>query len=323
MDSSELEQLVARVLAMPAEWTDHPNAAFDDPAFRKLFDGLRPASHQLRNTAIARLSAGLDAPNTYQAARVALTIGTLVEYGADPELAGEAVLGRLEKELTEPSHDSALHRRIVKFFGLAGMAMLSRSSLLRQAARRRTRLHAAVSDSDVSEAGFIARTLELVDDLPLLVLHMERPDAFRIRIDAVASIFHFMTLLADRFPEWCGDDPPDPDVSAIARGELALTTNISDHARFHLFDYSGIDRHPGSSLWGEASPATIPMLDGEHIVLVGRKLFGSRSWDAAFFANFHDALLSSVRVEARLGAADYEHWLARVRARLPEPKPPQ
>ncbi|HEU5072826.1 MAG TPA: hypothetical protein VFU02_01605 [Polyangiaceae bacterium] len=321
MDSSELEQLVARVLAMPAEWTDHPNAAFNDPAFRSLFDGLRSGSHELRNTAVARLVAGLDASDAYQAARVALTIGTLVEYGAAPELAAEAVLGRLEAELIEPSQDSARHRRIVKFLGLAGMAMLSRSPSLRQAARRRTRLRAAVDDSDVSEAGFIARTLELVDDLPLLVLHMERPEAFKLRIDAVASIFHFMTLLADRFPEWCGDDPPDPDLSAIARGEVPLTTNTSDHARFHLFDYSGLDRHPGSSLWGEASPASIPSLDGERVVLVGRKLFGSRSWDATFFANFHDALLSSVRVEARLSAAEYEHWLARVRAQLPAPKP--
>lgn len=319
MDSPELEQVVARVLALPAEWTSHPNAAFNDTAFRALFDGLRPASPERRNEAISRLAAGLDASDAYQAARIALTIGTLVEYGASPDLAAEAVLRRLEAELTEPAADSERHQRIAKFFGLAAMAMLSRSASARQIARRRSRLRGALNASEVAEAGFVARTLGLVDDLPLLVLHVERHEGFKLRLDAVASIFHLMTLLADRFPDWCGDDPPDPEVSAIARGELPLTKRIDDHARFHLFDYSGLDRHPGSSLWGEASPENVPSLDGERVVLVGKKLFGSRSWDADFFANFHDALVSGLRIEAPLSPADYEHWLARVRAQLPAP----
>lgn len=319
MDSSELEALVAQVLAVPIAWTEHPNAAFNDPVFRKLFDAMRSATPQLLDRAIAGLAAGLDAPDSYQAARIALSIGTLVEYGASPELAAEAVLRRLHGELTQPSADNARHQRCVKFFGLASMAMLSRSASVRAAARRRRGLHAALSASDVAETGFVTRTLALVDDLPVLVLHVERPEAFRIRLDAVACIFHFMTLLAYRFPEWCGDDPPDAEVSAIARGEQPLTELVSDHARFHLFDYSGLDRHPGSSLWGEASPDSIPMLDGERVVLVGKQLFGSRSWDANFFANYHDALRSGIRVEARLDQADYDRWLDRIRARLPKP----
>lgn len=319
MDTSELEQLVARVLALPAEWTLEPNAAFNDPAFRALFDGMRPAAHELRDAAIASLATGLDAPDAYQAARIALTIGTLVEYGATAELAAEAVLRRLDAVLLEPVADSARQARIVKFFGLAAMALLSRSASVRRTARRLPRFHAAVNDAGAAETGFIARTLELVDDLPLLVLNVERQEAVKLRLDAIASIFHFMTLLADRFPEWCGDDPPDPEVSAIARGEVPLTQRVDDHARFHLFDYSGLDRHPGSSLWGEASPASIPVLDGEHVVILGKKLFGSRSWDADFFANFHDALRSGIRVEAKLSAAEYEHWIARVRAQLPKP----
>jgi len=319
MDSSELEALLARVLALPIAWTEHPNAAFNDPAFRQLFDGMRSATPELRDQAITGLASGLDAPDVYQAARIALTLGTLVEYGSNPELAAEAVLRRLHGELTQPSPDSARHQRSVKFFGLASMAMLSRSASVRAAARRRPGFHSALNASDVAETGFMARTLELVDDLPLLVLHVERPEAFRIRLDAVASIFHFMTLLAHRFPEWCNDDPPDPEVCAIARGEQPLTELVSDHARFHLFDYSGLDRHPGSSLWGEASPDSIPMLDGERVVLVGKQLFGSRSWDANFFANFHDALRSDIRVDARLDPADYEHWVERVRAQLPAP----
>ena len=319
MNAPELEALVARVLAVPSAWTEHPNAAFNDPAFRQLFDGMRAATSELRARAITGLAPGLDAPDAYQAARIALTVGTLVEYGSNPELAAEAVLRRLHGELTEPSGDNARHQRSVKFLGLASMAMLSRSAAVRAAARYRPGFRAALSASEVAETGFIARTLELVDDLPLLVLHVERPEAFRIRLDGGASIFHFMTLLAHRFPDWCDDDPPDPEVSAIARGEQPLTELVSDHARFHLFDYSGFDRHPGSSLWGEASPETIPMLDGERVVLVGKKLFGSRSWDANFFANYHDALRSGIRVEARLEQADYDDWVERVRARLTKP----
>jgi len=310
---------VARVLGVPAAWTEHPNAAFSDPAFRQLFDGLRSATPELRDRAISGLAPGLDAPDVYQAARIALSIGTLVEYGSNPELTAEAVLGRLHGELMQPSGDRGRHQRSVKFFGLASMAMLARSAAVRAAARRRPGFQSALNASEVAETGFVARTLQLVDDLPLLVLHIERPEAFRIRLDAVASIFHFMTLLAHRFPEWCGDDPPDAEVSAIARGELPLTELVSDHARFHLFDYSGLDRHPGSSLWGEASAEAIPMLDGERVVLVGKPLFGSRSWDANFFASYHDALRSGIRVEARLDQTDYDQWIERVRAQLPKP----
>jgi len=318
MDASDVEELVARVLAIPAEWTDHPNAAFNDPAFRALFGGLRSAPTELLNQAVRRLTTGLEVTDAYQAARNALTIGTLVESGADPEVAAGAVLARLEAELSEPAAEAMRHERIVQFLGLASMAMLSRSLPVRQAARRRSRLHEAVKESGVAEARFIGQTLDLVDDLSLLVLHVERHEALEIRIDAVASIFHLMTLLADRFPEWCDGEPMSPEMGAIARGELPLTERVSDHARFHLFDYSGLDRHPGSSLWGEASPASIPTLENERVVLVGSKLFGSRSWGAEFFASFHDALRSGIRVEARLSAADYEQWLARVRACLPK-----
>jgi len=51
-------------------------------------------------------------------------------------------------------------------------------------------------------------------------------------------------------------------------------------------------------------------------------LFGSRSWDANFFANYHDALRSGIRVEARLDTEDCNLWLERVRAQVPKPAPP-
>lgn len=306
-----LEQAISRILESAPIWTENPAGAFGDPAFRVVFAA--PVASQAE--VVNRLKSGLDAADGYQAARIALAIGTLVESGADPALAGLPTVNRLARALREPVADAARQERTVKFLGLAAMAMLTRDVAVRQAARKISGFAEAIADSEVAEAQFVDRVLGLADDLPVLILHVDRAEAYRIRLDAVATNFHLFTLLADQFPSWCGDDLLSPEVAAIARGEVALTQSVSDHARFHLFDWSGLDRHPGSSLWGEASPVNIPTLDQERVVLVGAKLFGARSWDAGFFANFHDALRSGLRIETTLTLDERQHWLDRIRGR--------
>ena len=106
--------------------------------------------------------------------------------------------------------------------------------------------------------------------------------------------------------------PVDPEVAAIARGDVPGLQRVVDHARFHLFDYTGLAGDPSATLWGEASPTEIPLLDGVRYVVIAPPLFGNRSWDSGFFANFHDALRSRIHPTPLS-----ETELADVLARLP------
>ncbi|MCB9675853.1 MAG: hypothetical protein H6737_12095 [Alphaproteobacteria bacterium] len=301
-------------LEHPAVWTPE-NEAFAEPAFRQALQAGQSATPEARSAALAALAGCLSTAEPYQAARLALLMGTFVEYGAHPGPAAPALLDRLAAVCRSPGPDAARHARSVRFLGLAAMAMLCRDRELRQHARS-AGLPAAVADVPIAEAGFVAEVLAMVDDLPLLVLHLERPEGFRVRVDAVSNVFHLTTLLAAAVPAWCDGDPVDPAVAAAARGEHPPTAGMHDHARFHLFDHSGVDRHPGSTLWGEAQAASIPVFEGERIVLVGAPLFGSRTWDAGFFPYLHEALRSAVRMEGPVTPEERERWLERLRAWL-------
>jgi len=308
----ELAGVIASALASAPAWTSAVDGAFSEGPLRRILDRARTEAPAVRDAMIEALAKGVGEGDSYHASCIALTIGTILEWGADPQLAASAVLSRLHQVLERPSPDVDRYQRTVKFLGLAAMAMLAREIPVRKAARVRPGFASAVEGSRVDEAGFIAEILRLSDDLPLLLLHLERPEGFRVRLDGVASTHHLMTLLAELFPQWCEGDPVDPEVAAVARGERPMLRRVEDHARFHLFDYTGSDRHPGSSLWGEASPSRVAVFGDERIVLVGAKLFGARVWDGGFFANIHDALRSEVRIEATLSPAEHAAWLQRL-----------
>ncbi|MEQ1501703.1 MAG: hypothetical protein ABMB14_05705 [Myxococcota bacterium] len=272
--------------------------AFADPVFGRALRSVRDATPDARSAAIARLVPALDAPDAYQAARVALICGTIVEWGADPAIAGPAVLARLHRTLARSPSGAGDPRgqRAVRFLGLAAMAMLTRDVGLRRSARGMSGFAEALIADPSAEASFVHQVLGLVDDLELTVLHPDRREGVRVSLEAVATVFHLLTLVQDLRPDWCGDDPPDPEVTAIARGDVPYTHPVTDHARFHLSDHTGLEPNLGATLWGEMSPAEIPAIHGERVVLVGKVPFGSRSWDGGFFANFHDALRSRLRV---------------------------
>jgi hypothetical protein len=297
MQADPIEELIqfAAQPDGPLEPTDQD--AFAPPVFGRLLTALRAASSPQRSDAIRRLIPTIESAAPYAASRVALICGTVVEWGADPAVAGPAVLARLQSLLSE-EEPAPTPQRAARFLGLAAMAMLCRDPALRQQARALPGLEAAAAAarSWSTEAGFVTAVLQMVDDLELVVLHLGREEAWLVRLEAVASIFHLMSLMHDAFPAWCGEDPVEPELAAMARGELASFERAVDHARFHLFDHTGLEGQLSATLWGEASPAEIPSKDGVRYVLVGPPVFGGRSWDSSFFANVHDALRSRLHV---------------------------
>lgn len=296
--------------------------AFAEPVFGAALGEARGLGPDGLTDRVQRLTAGIAVEDPYQAARVALIVGTLVEWGADPAVAAAPTLARFAEVLALTPTDAAHAARIArsaKFLGLASMAMLCRDPGVRRAARAMpavVRAVAAAADH-LAEAGFVDRVLALVDDLELTVLHPARREGAVVAIEAVASAFHLFTLLQGAFPAWCpADDPVDPELLALATGTQRYDGPHTDHARFHVATGFGIDRDVAATVWGEGSPADVPAIDGVRYLVVGPTMFGGRAWDAGFFANFHDALRPRLRIVRALAADEVDAAVARLRARI-------
>ena len=86
-----------------------------------------------------------------------------------------------------------------EFFRLGLIAHLSRSKGLRAAARAQPELLEGTLRLDLvagSHRSFLATMLQILDDEPLLVLHVEQKKGFGVRISGIADNFQLHTLLA-------------------------------------------------------------------------------------------------------------------------------
>lgn len=297
---------------------------FGGPEFRALFLRARAAEPEELDGLVSELVPGLAVDSSFYAACVALSCGTLVEYGASPSIAGAAIAARLLRELDDPD----LAQQTGQYLCLATMAHLCRDRALRQQVRRDHGVPASLERMQprVQHTWFVRTVLELVDDLELLVIAPEQRRAFRVRADAVRTCFHLFTLvqgalIGDPARGLLEGEPEDPELVALATGAQPHMTVLPARQRFHFHDWSalspeGVLRHDlRSTIWGEASPADIPAHDGVPVVLLGRPVLGGRSWDTNFFANIHDALRSGVTVLHTLEEAEVDAALASIAAR--------
>lgn len=327
----------ARRPATAHECRADPGETFSAPAFERLREHLRTLERldQLNEllAAVAPLVAA-DGTDPFRACALAVQCGTLVEWGGDeallaphlfaalPRLLGHA--RRADGTAFDADPDAHRARAGLTFLMLATMAVLCRGAAYRQAARALPELVAAVGAlADAHrETDFVRQVLGFTDGLEVLVLVPAEGKGVRVRLEAVATCAHLFTLLQ---AELIGGGhlsgaAPDPEVLAVARGEVPHTRRLYDSARFHFTTWGGLD--PDGTLgvrvntWVpvDAPPGAIPRFDGEPVLLVGPPVLGSRQWDSGFFANIHDALRSRVEVVDVLSGAAAREWLDRIRA---------
>lgn len=298
---------------------------FSHPAYRALFASAQAAAPAVRDELNRALLPGLAVPDPFQAACIALTCGTIVEYGASASVAGEPIIQRIAEALTA---GETIDDVVLRYFGIAAMAHLCRDMGLRRAARRMPGLRRELASAEdrVKEAWFMGVVLDLIDDLELLVIAPEQGRGFRVGLEAVKNNFHLFTLLqgsliGDPAEGWLDAEPVDPEVVAVATGEAPPRVDLDDRQRFHFHDWSAISgegvlrRDLHSTLWGEGTPLDIPLHEGRPVVLLGAPIFGGRSWDSNIFASVHDALRSRAQVIAKLTDAEVAAELASMAAR--------
>jgi hypothetical protein len=272
---------------------------------------------------------------------IALNCGSMVEMGGDPGLVFPHLFAELPRHLAlacrarehkaatpgalfDKDPDAARAAAALTNLLLATMTVICRKMEFRQALRAAPEIVAGIAAlRDTSrEADFVSQVLVLTDALELLVLVPDEQKGFRVALEAVNNNFHLFTLLQAVLISggYLAGDPPDPEVLGIATGEALQPTVRLDHARWHFYTWAGL--LPDDTLaatdfttWipGDATPATVPELDGARIVIIGPMVLGSRSWNSNEFAAIHDALRSRVDVVEVLPPDRVAAWLDRIK----------
>lgn len=325
---------------------------------------------------------------------VAITCGSLVERGGDPEIAGPALLERLSRvnetaidfyhrsralaesdaELIEElrvetaenagedgdannltaaaiiddhvasqgwqgiaqrfgpalfkEHPaSVLGYMAEDFFRLGLIAHLSRSKGLRRAARTRSELLEQTLKADEaasSHRSFLAIMLQVLDNEPLLVVHVEQRKGFEIRIAGIADNFQLHTLLAGAIigspakGMVTGEAPSKRAVAECRDSAVGHGGGDNVTGAFNLCNWTGLQadgrlsagQTEGSAhwIWNEGSPADIVSFEGRRVVLLGPPPY-VRHWRAgrAFLG-----MVGELTVERQLSEAEVVDWLNRL-----------
>lgn len=169
-------------------------------------------------------------------------------------------------------------------------------------------------------AGEVAGLLAVPDDQVVLAIHPEQRFGVKVMIRGVADVNQLHVLLADELP----GPPVDPRIADAYRAARIDPDAGIFTARFQMFRPDALRADgtlPGgfagsdSWVWGDESPAVLPLERGERVVLLGKPV-AKAGW--AVERKF-SRLPGDVEVLEHLSEADVTRWLAARCPALPKP----
>jgi hypothetical protein len=211
--------------------------------------------------------------------------------------------GRLEQaqaqaiaEKTSESFSTEERGTLAKlpFFGDPLCAIMERSKEVRKTVRQDNDFCQdlwALRDQGNDSPALVSKLLIVLDDVDILVLHPALRCGYFVRVAGICHNFQLHTLLADAL---IGDPAagllpgprPDPTIVAMAKDQPFDSDAPAGQASFHLQTWDAIqpdgthDTNPTAHvLWHEGTPADIPDVDGQRIVLLSAVKL-PRSWRA-------------------------------------------
>lgn len=256
--------------------------------------------------------------NPVGAGLLAVWFGAWVEKDlASVEMAPETILKTMlgwtshidtSQDSEEPSEELLLG---LEYLGQGLVAHLSRSERAYSAACRTEVLEEIERVENWSVGALWVKELIGKVSGELLVLHGEMPKGARLRYRNISNCFHLFTLLQAALVEIMpGSGTLDSQLMAAAQGKVSVG-GLMDQAWWH---YGLASPQPtlAASVWGEASPSSIPALAGVQVLVLWPPLLGKRSWDSGFFGPVVESALPSVEVVEELPPDDVERWRRRI-----------
>jgi hypothetical protein len=202
------------------------------------------------------------------------------------------------------------------------LTLLAGSVEVRRAARVVPGLRAGAERlaGDDARARLVAGLLAIPDDEVILALHPAARMGWRARLRGVTDLAQFHVLLADLVP---GPKPDDRVVEAYRDGVIDPEADVAT-ARFQMYRVEALGpggslpgkfRRPDLWLWGHESPADVPAVHGERVVLLGDPAY-PRTWPAG---RRFPMVRGDVELLEVLGAAAVERWVATLTGTEPAP----
>lgn len=141
----------------------------------------------------------------------------------------------------------------------------------------------------------------------ILVFHVESRRGFRVRYNNLGNCFHLFTLLQCALSKVLPNcRQPTKEMLEVASGECPAEG--SDEAWWHYGTGTCPRPELMESIWGEGSPAAIPEVRGESIILLWPPMMQSRTWDAGFFGPPLYAAPSSLTIQETLSEETVQEW---------------
>lgn len=243
------------------------------PAAQAIIRNAQLATAEEVDAALQRLREPVERAELLPAAVASLVCGTLVEQGATPECAGEAILRRTQKtlalatsfiqacmreaagelpaEVCVTRYREAVSKQLPQeaqafarqdMFLSAATAILLRSGALRALFQRDDAFLALLKRYPLDEKlYYLERLMSMLDGEEMLVIHPELKRGYRIRIDGIADNFQLHTLLADTLigdPDegWLPGTRPDPLAAEACRDGYFPQEDDPEAAHFPLVE---------------------------------------------------------------------------------------
>lgn len=275
---------------------------------------------------LGEVASMLDRFRPAAAAWVALTLGTSVERGSDPDLTGPALLSYFQSLLPllpttvedssnsspDTSPEQVAMLEVFPQLCQAVVAHLARMPERREIlARDQVQLDRLQELEDFGWGAAWVREAILKTSGTLVALHPQSGRGVRLKYANVSNCFHLFSLLQTavgrRIP---GGRRVSPVVASAARGKN--DEPIHDQAWWHYGDPRSPEPKVSASIWGEALVRTIPVVDDVQMVLLWPPLLASRGWDSGFFGPQIEALPSDATIERALSRQESNTLLERL-----------
>ena len=154
----------------------------------------------------------------------------------------------------------------------------------------------------------------------LLVIHVAGRVGYRLAYENLSNCFHLFTLLQAALVGKVPDAMPVSEQTlAIASGEAY--GEASDSAQWHYGRGDVSESNIAASVWGEASPESIPQIGETQVMLLWPNLLGSRAWDAGFFGPYLEAAPPRVNVIDQLTTEEVNDWWEKLKLPDIAPRP--